>query len=113
MLLLGIFGCANRGAGPQGGPKDTVPPKVVSCTPVNGALHVTSKTFDIEFDELVNVNNAAQNVTISPPQQVMPTIKSRGKVIRVVFEDSLQANTTYTIEFNKAIVDNNEKNPLN
>ena len=113
MLLLGIFGCANRGAGPQGGPKDTVPPKVVSCTPVNGALHVTSKTFDIEFDELVNVNNAAQNVTISPPQQVMPSIKSRGKVIRVVFEDSLQANTTYTIEFNKAIVDNNEKNPLN
>ncbi len=113
VLTLGIFGCANRGAGPQGGPKDTLPPVVVSCTPQNGATMVTNKTFYIEFDELVNVDNAAKNVTISPPQQVMPSIKSVGKKVRIVFEDSLRANTTYTIDFNKAIVDNNEKNPLN
>lgn len=112
-LGLGIFGCANRGAGPQGGPKDMLPPVVVGCTPQNGATLVTQNVFVIEFDELVNVDNVAQNVTISPPQQVMPSIKSTGKKIRIVFEDSLKANTTYTIEFNKAIVDNNEKNPLN
>lgn len=105
-------GCANRGAGPQGGPKDTLPPVVIGCIPQNGATNVTTNTFDIEFDELVNVENVSKNVTISPPQQIMPSIKSRGKSVRIVFEDSLQANTTYTIDFNKAIVDNNEKNPL-
>lgn len=113
VLGLGIFGCANRGTGPQGGPKDTLPPVVVGCTPQNGATHVTNHVIEIEFDELVNVDNAAKNVTISPPQQVMPSIKSTGKKVRVIFEDSLKANTTYTIDFNKAIVDNNEKNPLN
>lgn len=113
VLGLGIFGCANRGAGPQGGPKDTIPPVVVACTPQNGATMVTRNVIEIEFDELVNVDNAAKNVTISPPQQVMPSIKSTGKKVRIVFEDSLKANTTYTIDFNKAIVDNNEKNPLN
>ena len=93
MLLLGIFGCANRGAGPQGGPKDTVPPKVVSCTPVNGALHVTSKTFDIEFDELVNVNNAARCVpTID--DRVTNGLKSSQRPLLSTFIGSLKSAIT-------------------
>ena len=49
---------------------------------------------------------------VSPPQVQQPIIKTSGKKISVTIEDSLKANTTYTIDFNDAIVDNNEGNPL-
>ena len=39
-------------------------------------------------------------------------MKTRGKRVVVEFLDSLIANTTYTIDFGDAIVDNNEGNPL-
>ena len=41
-----------------------------------------------------------------------PEIKTSGKRIQVNLLDSLKANTTYTIDFSDAIVDNNEGNPL-
>lgn len=107
-------GCANRGSGPQGGPKDELPPIVIGCTPANGSVNidVAATTFELEFDEIIQVDNVMQNVVISPPQKNLPTIKAMGRKLRIAFEDSLQANTTYTFEFNKAIVDNNERNPL-
>lgn len=105
-------GCANRGQGPQGGPKDELPPFVVKSTPMNGATGVTDKTILIEFNEYILLENPQQNITFSPPQKSMPSIKPIGKTIRVIYEDSLRANTTYTIEFGDAIVDNNEKNVL-
>ncbi|MDY4149794.1 MAG: hypothetical protein SOY26_08650, partial [Paludibacteraceae bacterium] len=42
-LCLLLTGCANRGIGPQGGPKDTIPPVVVKETPANGSNHFTDK----------------------------------------------------------------------
>ncbi len=110
--LLLLANCANRGSGPQGGPKDTLPPIVTQCNPANGATGVTSKIIEIEFDEFVIVQNPINNITISPPQKQFPNFKTVGKKIRVTFEDSLRANTTYTIDFGSSIVDNNESNPL-
>ena len=113
LLALALHtACANRGQGPQGGPKDQLPPIVIGCVPANGSVNVTTKTFEIEFDEIVQVDNVMQNVIISPPQKLMPTIKASGRKVRIVFDDSLRANTTYSLSFNKAIVDNNERNPL-
>ena len=51
-------------------------------------------------------------MVISPPQVIPPIIKTNGKKIIVELDDSLKANTTYSIDFNDAIVDNNEGNPL-
>ncbi|MEE1090957.1 MAG: Ig-like domain-containing protein, partial [Paludibacteraceae bacterium] len=45
--ILTILGCANRGSGPQGGPKDTTPPKLLKCTPENGATNVTSNKIQL------------------------------------------------------------------
>ena len=107
-----LTGCANRGQGPQGGPKDTTPPFVVKSTPKNGATGITDKIITLEFNEYVLLENPQQNITFSPPQKSMPAIKTINKSIRVMYEDSLRPNTTYTIEFGNAIVDNNEKNVL-
>ena len=42
----------------------------------------------------------------------MPEVKASGKRVLVEFFDTLRANTTYTIDFGDAIVDNNESNPM-
>ena len=53
----------------------------------------------ITFDELIKVENAQEKVTISPPQIEMAEIKTSGRRISVALQDSLKANTTYTIDF--------------
>ena len=49
--VLLLSACANRGVGPQGGPKDTIPPAVVKEVPVSGSLNVQPKKLEITFDE--------------------------------------------------------------
>lgn len=49
---------------------------------------------------------------MSPPQLEQPDIKASGRRVLVNLMDSLKPNTTYTIDFSDAIVDNNEGNPL-
>ena len=113
LLLAAMFAaCANRGSGPQGGPKDTTPPKIVKTTPENGVLQFNSGKIDLSFDEYILLNNPADNIIISPPQLHPPQINAYGKKIHIVFQDTLTPNTTYTIDFGSAIKDNNEGNPL-
>lgn len=111
-LLLLTTQCANKGAGPQGGPRDTIPPVVVLELPVSGTRGFTDKKIEIDFDEYIVLDKITQNAYISPPQQQQPTIKAVGKKLFVVFEDTLNENTTYSIHFGEAIQDNNEKNVL-
>ena len=49
---------------------------------------------------------------ISPPQNEAPEVKVSGHRVLVEFFDTLRENTTYTIDFGDAIVDNDEDNPL-
>lgn len=112
MILLAIvFSCANIGH-PDGGAYDELPPRFVKSTPAPGALNNTKKKIAIEFDEFIKLENASEKVVVSPPQIVMPEVKASGKRVLVNLEDSLKPNTTYTIDFSDAIVDNNEGNPL-
>ncbi|MEI8086031.1 MAG: Ig-like domain-containing protein [Paludibacter sp.] len=111
VILLG-YACANRSQGPTGGPKDVTPPQVVKSNPKNGATNFSKKQIQIEFDELVSVEKASENVIISPPQLKPPDVKSFGKKISVEFNENLMDSTTYSINFGNAIVDLNEKNAL-
>lgn len=120
-VLTCIVSCANMGSGPDGGPYDETPPRIVGMTPpsqvANGAMtkgkkkHPSTK-FSLLFSELVTIENAAENVIVSPPQIEIPNIQAVGKRINVELLDSLKPNTTYTIDFSDAIKDNNEGNPL-
>lgn len=110
--LLLLVSCANRGSGPQGGPKDTIPPTLLRETPLNGTCNFTGKTIVLQFDEYIQLNDVANNVLISPPQRTSPQVKAFGKRVTVSFEEDLQDSTTYTIDFGVAICDNNEKTPL-
>ena len=111
-LLLIAAGCANRGIGPQGGPKDETPPAVKKSKPENGALNYKGQKVQIAFNEYVVVENAADNVVVSPPQKHPAEVMAIGKKVVVTFPDTLRDNTTYTINFGSAIKDNNEKNAI-
>lgn len=104
--------CANRGGGPQGGPKDETPPIPLSSKPQNGARNFGKQEIEITFDEIVVLEKAYDKVVVSPPQDKAHTAKAYGKKVVVELADSLRPNCTYIIDFADAIVDNNEKNPL-
>ncbi|MBQ7210806.1 MAG: Ig-like domain-containing protein [Paludibacteraceae bacterium] len=105
-------GCANRGIGPQGGPKDETPPKIVKEVPANGSVNYKENNIQIFFDEYIQLDKVSENVLVSPPQQRPPEVKAIGKHVMVKFDGELLDSTTYTIDFGSAICDNNEKNPI-
>lgn len=111
VIILILYACASTGT-PDGGPYDETPPKFVRATPDPNSTGNTRKKIAIEFDEFIKIENAAEKVIISPPQTEMPEVKASGKRVLVEFFDTLRANTTYTIDFGDAIVDNNEGNPM-
>lgn len=118
LIYIGLFAallctaCANRGGGPQGGPRDTIPPTVTKESPLNGTLAFRGNKVEVHFDEYIQLDDIQKNVLISPPQQRPPEVKAFGKTLSVVFVEDLLDSTTYTIDFGAAICDYNEKTPL-
>lgn len=111
-LCLLLTGCANRGIGPQGGPKDTIPPVVVKETPANGSNHFKDKKIEILFNEYLQLDNVQANLLVSPPQQVPPDVKAQGKKVVITMQEDLIDSTTYTLDFGNSICDYTEKNPI-
>ena len=109
MAALLLQCCANAVA-PTGGPKDTAPPKVTETMPENHSVQFNGKRIEIIFDEYVTLENANQNVLISPPLDTKPDIKLHNKKLVIKFKGALQPNTTYTIHFGEAIKDLHEGN---
>src|ERR1700688_4554072 len=110
-VVFSIFGCASIQK-PQGGPRDRTPPKLLKATPPNMTRNFVEKEIKLDFDEYFNLKNPVQEISISPAQEKIPTYKVSKKSIVIDFKDSLQKNTTYVINFGKAIADLNEGNVL-
>lgn len=111
LLVLLMAACASIG-NPDGGAYDETPPKVVSCSPADHSTQSNKKKISILFDEFIKMENANEKVVVSPPQIEPANIRAVGKKIKIDLYDTLQANTTYTIDFSDAIMDNNEGNPM-
>lgn len=105
------YSCANMAA-PTGGAYDFDPPVVKSATPGFNSLNASPSRIVIEFDENIKIEKPSEKVIVTPPQKNMPVIRSAGRNAIVELNDTLLPNTTYTIDFTDAIVDNNEGNPL-
>ena len=107
---LWLWSCANIG-NPSGGPRDEDPPVFVSADPAPGSVNVNKTRMTLTFNELVNVKDAFSKVVVSPVGKSVPKVMSLGKKVTITF-DSIQPNTTYTVDFADAIEDNNESNKL-
>ena len=111
MLVIIGYSCASMGT-PDGGPYDEMPPKFVGSNPGMRAVNVKNQKIELEFDEFIKLEKAAEKVVVSPPQLEQPEIKVVGKKVALELFDTLKDATTYTIDFSDAIVDNNEGNPM-
>ncbi|MCW3111517.1 MAG: hypothetical protein JWQ09_6023 [Segetibacter sp.] len=103
-------GCAQIGS-PTGGPRDSLPPVLVSASPKLYATNFSGNKITLAFDEYIDVQDVQTNVLVSPFPKVNPTIDFKLKTVTVKLKDTLRPNTTYAINFGNAIRDNNEGNP--
>lgn len=97
---------------PTGGPKDQLPPKVIKENPKNLTRNFVATKIEIQFDEYIKLSNEFTEISVSPALDIPPTFKARKQILEVRFEQALEKNTTYTINFGKAIADVNESNLL-
>ncbi len=110
VLLLGMS-CAKIEP-ITGGPVDEEPPKLVKAEPALYTTNFSENNIKIYFDEFVQLKSLNQKLLVSPPMKNKPKVTLKGKFIEVDLENDLYPNTTYTINFGDAIVDNNEGNPI-
>ncbi len=103
--------CANI-VPPTGGPRDTIPPRIVSSNPPLYSTNVSPSNITITFDEYIELRDLQQQFLISPPQEERPEIRQRGRALTVNLKPVLEENTTYSLNFGNAIVDLNEGNPF-
>ena len=102
-------GCANI-IPPQGGPKDSIPPKLVKATPGDSAKNFTGSRITFSFDEFVEVQNIQENLLVSPTPKTTPEVNGKLNTVTVKLKDALEPNTTYSLNFGDAIKDFNEGN---
>jgi hypothetical protein len=110
-LLTLVSGCASMQS-PTGGPKDTIPPIVIKENPKNLSKNLTAQQIDIEFSEFVKLSNEYTEVSISPAMDVPPEFRVKKEILQIELKQQLEANTTYSINFGKALADVNESNIL-
>ena len=112
LLVISLISCAKRG-NITGGLKDTIAPVLKLSFPANFSTNFKGNTIKLTFDEYVKLKNVNKQLIISPPMAKNPEIlpQTASKNITVKFNDTLQANTTYSLNFGQSIEDNNEGNP--
>ncbi len=112
-MAFAFYQCARKGT-PTGGPKDETPPELLRAEPENMTINFDAKKIRLYFDELVKLKDVQEQLIISPPLKYPPVLSPQGganKFIDITIKDTLLENTTYTLNFGQAIVDNNEENP--
>jgi len=106
-----ITGCANI-VPPTGGPRDSLPPVLLIADPKTNAVHINKNKIVLTFDEYIDLKEIRNNLIVSPVPKVMPTVTAHLKVINIEMRDTLQPNTTYALNFGRAVTDVNEGNVL-
>ena len=109
--MLSFTDCAKKGT-PSGGPRDTIPPVIVRSVPENYSTNFKGDEIEIRFDEYIKLKDLNNQLIISPPMKYTPVITplSTSKTLKIKLLDTLKPNTTYSFNFGKSIVDNNEEN---
>ncbi|MBI5371219.1 MAG: Ig-like domain-containing protein [Sphingobacteriales bacterium] len=102
-------GCANI-VPPQGGPRDSIPPVLLKSSPGDSTVNFRGNKIVFSFDEFVDVQNIQENLLVSPLAKTNPVVDFRLKEVTVKLKDTLESNTTYSLDFGKAIRDITEGN---
>jgi hypothetical protein len=109
-ILVGP-GCANV-VPPAGGPRDSIAPLLLKISPADSTRNFSGNRIVISFDEYVEVQNIQENLIVSPLARITPQVEYRLNTVTVRLRDTLEPNTTYSLNFGQAIRDINEANVL-
>jgi Bacterial Ig-like domain len=115
-IALAVAGLTTSGSGcasmvpPTGGPKDSLPPILLTAAPRDSALNFNSKKIIFTFDEFVEVDEVSKNLLVSPTPKNNPVVTNKLRTITVTIKDTLEPNTTYSLNFGNAVKDLNEGN---
>ena len=108
ILVALISSCAQVGF-LTGGEQDDLAPEPVRSKPENGSLSFASNQVTLTFNEFIQLKDPQQNIFIVPNDAKIDA-KLHKKELTLSWKESLQANTTYVIYLNGAVVDASEGN---
>jgi methionine-rich copper-binding protein CopC len=109
MAIIQMGGCANI-VPPSGGPRDSIPPYAVYAKPKDSSTNIAPKEILISFNEYITTNAIQEQLIVSPNIKNNPLVDQRLNMVRIRLSDSLNANTTYSLQFGNALRDVNEGN---
>jgi hypothetical protein len=109
MAIIQMGGCANI-VPPSGGPRDSIPPYAVYAKPKDSSTNIAPKEILISFNEYITTNALQEQLIVSPSIKNNPLVDQRLNMLRIRLSDSLNANTTYSLQFGNALRDVNEGN---
>jgi uncharacterized protein (DUF2141 family) len=108
IIVALVSSCAQVGF-LTGGEQDYYAPEPVRSQPENGSVSFSSREVKLTFDEFVQLKDPQQNIFIVPNDAKIEA-KLHKKELTLSWNETLQANTTYVIYLNSAVVDASEGN---
>ncbi len=106
-----LTGCANI-IPPSGGPRDSLPPVLLKSTPPDSTRNFKGNRITMTFDEFIILQSVREDLIVSPLYKIFPDVNSKLNTLTIKLKDTLEPNTTYSINFRNSLRDNNEGNIL-
>lgn len=106
-----LCACAQK-KGLLGGPEDQTSPTLIKSSPAHEETQVQTQKINLYYQEEVQFKNAQTEIVFSPPLKYPAEYKNKGHLLEILFTDTLQKNTTYTVDLGKSVVDITENNPI-
>jgi len=106
-----LTNCANP-LSPTGGPRDTIPPYLISSNPESQTLNFNDRVIRMEFSEFISTDQLQSNLTITPNQDIKYTQLAKRNQLTLKLDQDLKDSTTYIFNFFNGVTDITEKNPV-
>ena len=110
-LVEGLGSCANI-IPPTGGPRDSLPPVLVRANPPDSTTQFKGGKIILTFNEFVELDKPLENIIVSPLPKIQTPAEAHLRTITIRIKDTLEPNTTYSINFGNSLRDINEGNVL-
>lgn len=109
-LVVSTTGCAQI-IPPTGGPRDSLPPIMLKALPKDSTINFTGNKIVLAFDEYIQLDKPEEQLVVSPVPKTNPIVEAKLKEVTIRIKDTLEENTTYSINFGRSLKDLNEGNP--
>jgi uncharacterized protein (DUF2141 family) len=115
-ISLSVWLFSGSGCGqpipPTGGPRDSLPPLITVAEPADSSLNFKGNKITLTFNEYITLDNPFEKITYSPLPKINPQVEGKLKSVIIKIKDTLEPNTTYSIDFGESISDITENNKL-